>query len=276
VESGPVAPVPAATEDDAPQVRPVQKYGVPSLEDELNLHTQSAPERSISHHADVSIDQKARLIPHAVDPTLVEHYRRLRTKIMQQQAVKPFRSLVITSPNPGEGKSVTALNLGLIFAMLPDFRVVVVDGDLRKSSMGRWLGVEDKPGLSNLIDGSAKLEDVVLKSDESPMCFMISGNSPKAPAELLNSSDLSGHFRRLGEHFDLILVDSPPVNLITDTQLLASSCDAVLLVARAFSTTCKAFERTVQDLAPFRVIGTVLNGGINARRYGYRYGYPGY
>jgi len=249
---------------------------VPSLEDELNLHTQSAPERSISHHADVSIDQKARLIPHAVDPTLVEHYRRLRTKIMQQQAVKPFRSLVITSPNPGEGKSVTALNLGLIFAMLPDFRVVVVDGDLRKSSMGRWLGVEDKPGLSNLIDGSAKLEDVVLKSDESPMCFMISGNSPKAPAELLNSSDLSGHFRRLGEHFDLILVDSPPVNLITDTQLLASSCDAVLLVARAFSTTCKAFERTVQDLASFRVIGTVLNGGINARRYGYRYGYPGY
>ena len=276
VEPGPVAPVPAATEDDAPQVRPVQKYGVPSLEDELNLHTQSAPERSISHHADVSMDQKARLIPHAVDPTLVEHYRRLRTKIMQQQAVKPFRSLVITSPNPGEGKSVTALNLGLIFAMLPDFRVVVVDGDLRKSSMGRWLGVEDKPGLSNLIDGSAKLEDVVLKSDESPMCFMISGNSPKAPAELLNSSDLSGHFRRLGEHFDLILVDSPPVNLITDTQLLASSCDAVLLVARAFSTTCKAFERTVQDLAPFRVIGTVLNGGINARRYGYRYGYPGY
>ena len=278
VESVPVPPVPPTTGDDAAasQARPIQKHGPPLLDDELNFGTAGRPDEPISHHADVSMDQKARLIPHAVDPTLVEHYRRLRTKIMQQQAAKPFRSLVVTSPNPGEGKSVTALNVGLIFAMLPDFRVVVVDGDLRKRTMGRWLGVEDRPGLSNLIDGSAKLEDVVLKSDESPMCFVVSGNSSRAPAELLNSSDLSGHFRRLGEHFDLILVDSPPVNLITDTQLLASSCDAVLLVARAFSTTCKAFEKTVHDLASFRVIGTVLNGGVNVRRYGYRYGYSGY
>jgi tyrosine-protein kinase Etk/Wzc len=73
----------------------------------------------------------------------------------------------------------------------------------------------------------------------------------------------------LGEHFDMILVDSPPVNLITDTQLLAASCDAVLLVARAFSTTRKAFENTVRDLAPFRVIGTILNGGVEAKRYSY-------
>jgi len=69
------------------------------------------------------------------------------------------------------------------------------------------------------------------------------------------------------------MVDSPPVNLITDTQLLAASCDAVLLVARAFSTTRKAFEKTVQDLSPFRLIGTVLNGGVKPRRRGYGYGY---
>ena len=193
---------------------------------------------------------------------------------MQQHAVKPFRSLLVTSPNPGEGKSVTALNLGLSFAMLPNFRVVVVDGDLRKGSLGKWLGVEDRPGLSNLIDGTAKLEDVVLKSDDSPMCFVVRGTSSAAPAELLNSAELGSHLRRLGEHFDLIVVDSPPMNLITDTQLLAVGCDAVLLVARAFSTTCKAFEKTVQDLAPFRVIGTILNGGIKKRRgYGGYYGY---
>jgi capsular exopolysaccharide synthesis family protein len=227
-------------------------------------------------HADVTLDQTARLIPHAVDHTVVEHYRRLRTKIMQQHATKPFRSLLVTSPNPGEGKSVTVLNLGLSFAMLPSFRVVVVDGDLRKGSLGRWLGVEQRPGLSNLLDGSAKLEDVVLKSDESPMCFVVSGTSTAAPAELLDSGALSGHFRRLGEHFDMIVVDSPPVNLITDTQLLAASCEAILLVARAFSTTRKTLEKTVQDLASFRVIGTILNGGIKNRRYGYHYGYRGY
>ncbi len=235
-----------------------------------------APNGSFGSHADVALDQSARLIPHAVDSSVVEHYRRLRTKIMQQQTTKPFRSLLVTSPNPGEGKSVTVLNLGLSFAMLPSFRVVVVDGDLRKGTMGRWLGVEERPGLSNLLDGSAKLEDVVLKSDESPMYFVVSGTSSEQPAELLNTTSLSAHFKQLGEHFDMIVVDSPPVNLITDTQLLAASCDAVLLVARAFSTKRKAFEKTVQDLAPFRVIGTILNGGVEPRRYGYGYSYRGY
>jgi capsular exopolysaccharide synthesis family protein len=231
---------------------------------------------AVGIRAEVKLDQTARLIPHAVDRAVMEDYRKLRTKIMQQHAAKPFRSLVVTSPNPGEGKSVTALNLGLSFAMLPNFRVVVVDGDLRKGSLGQWLGVTDRPGLSNLIDGSAQLEDVVLKSDESPMCFVVRGTSEASPAELLNSPNLAAHFRQLGEFFDLILVDSPPVSLITDTQLLAAGCDAVLLIARAFSTKCKAFEKTVQDLAPFRVIGTILNGGVKPRRYRrYGYGYVG-
>lgn len=270
-------PAAEAAAAEAPTATRVEASGVLSLEDEINnLHplAHAAKDGFFGSHADVILDQTARLIPHAVDAAVVEHYRRLRTKIMQQHAVKPFRSLLVTSPNPGEGKSVTALNLGLSFAMLPNFRVVVVDGDLRKGSLGKWLGVEDRPGLSNLIDGTAKLEDVVLKSDDSPMCFVVRGTSPAAPAELLNSAELGSHLRRLGEHFDLIVVDSPPMNLITDTQLLAVGCDAVLLVARAFSTTCKAFEKTVQDLAPFRVIGTILNGGVKKRRgYGGYYGY---
>jgi len=270
----PVEPTPEAQAAAAQAEMPAAM----SLADELEaLNASAAPtpvkKGFFGSRADVILDQTARLIPHAVDPTVVEHYRKLRTKIMQQHTVKPFRSLVVTSPNPGEGKSVTALNLGLSFAMLPNFRVVVVDGDMRKGSLGKWLGVEDRPGLSNLIDGSAKLEDVVLKSDESPMCFVVCGTANLSPGELLNSPDLSGHFRRLGEHFDLIVVDSPPVNLITDTQLLAASCDAVLLVARAFSTTRKALEKTVHDLSPFRVIGTILNGGVKPRRRGYGYGY---
>jgi capsular exopolysaccharide synthesis family protein len=232
----------------------------------------------LGSHAEVNLDQTARLIPHAVDAAVLEHYRRLRTKILQQHKVKPFKSLVVTSPNPEEGKSVTALNLGLSFAMLPNFRVAVVDGDLRKGSLGKWLGVDERPGLGNLIDGSAKLEDVVLKSDESPMCFVVRGTSQSSPAELLNSVHVGPIFRALGEHFDLIVVDSPPVNLITDTELLAAGCDAVLLVARAFFTRSKAFEKTVQDLAPFRVIGTVLNGGVQLRKryHGYGYGYYGH
>ncbi len=224
--------------------------------------------------AQVKISRKARLIPQALDRAVMEDYRRLRTKILQQQKLKPFRTLLVTSPNPQEGKTLTVLNLGLSFAMLPSFKVLVIDGDLRRSSFGKILGIHDRPGFSNLIDGSAQFEDVVLKSDEFPLHFVLSGTSVTSPAELLQSDRLRTQLRRMSEEFSLILVDSPPVNLLTDTQLLAGSCDSVLLVTRAFRSKQKSLEKAAQDLAAFRVIGTVLNGGAPAELYGgYRHYY---
>jgi capsular exopolysaccharide synthesis family protein len=235
------------------------------------LHSVIGPRNgSIGAQAKVVLDQKARLIPHAVDPAVVEHYRTLRTKILQLQSQKSFRSLIVTSPSPQEGKTVTVLNLGLCFAMLPSFKILVVDGDLRRGSLGNWLGMNNGAGLSNLIDGSAKLEDVVWKSDESSMNFMLRGTSEVPPGELLQSSRLKSHLVRMTELFDLVLVDSPPVNLMADAQLLAANCDAVLLIARAFSTTRKSFEKAVQNLLPFRVIGTVLNAGTTPTNRKYR------
>lgn len=217
----------------------------------------------------LALDKKP-LIPNAIDPSVVEHYRRLRTKIMQQHATKPFRSLLVTSPDPQEGKTVTVLNLAMSFAMLPSFKVLAVDGDLRRGSLGKWLGVGERPGLSNLIEGSAQLEDVVLKWDEIPIHFVVSGSSKIPAAELLQCSELRSQFRRMSERFDLVIIDSPPVNLITDTQLLASACDAVLLIARAFRTKRKTLERAAKDLASFNVIGTILNQGTPAQAYGRR------
>ena len=243
--------------------------GVVIPEEELLPADTTAVNGAWGAPATTALDKTARVIPHALNPAVAEHYRRLRTKILQQQSENPFRSLVVTSANPQEGKTVTVLNLGLSFSMLPSYRVLVVDGDMRRGTLGRWLGVEhDHAGLSNLIDGSAQLEDVILRSDEIPMHFMVRGNS-QVPD--LVSSQLDLHFQKIAEQFDLVLVDTPPVNLIADVQLLAASCDAVLLVARAFATTRKALEKAVQELLPFRVIGTVLNAGTEER-----YGYGGY
>jgi capsular exopolysaccharide synthesis family protein len=222
---------------------------------------QHAPEATTTT---IRLNPKARILPHITNPIILEHYRRLRTRLLQEQTTRPFRSLLVTSPGPGEGKSVTVMNLGFSFAMLPSFQVLLVDGDLRRGSLGRWLGVKDCPGLSNLLDGSAKLDDVILKCDEFPVHFVLRGNSKSPAAELLNSRALSTQFRRMGEQYPLVLVDSPPVNLMTDTQLLASSTDAVLLIARALHTTQTALKRAVQDLRPFRVVGTVLNGSTRA------------
>jgi len=251
---------------DQAAVRGGEAGGV-AVEEEL-LQSEAAPvNRSLGIPTKVALDKKARLIPHIVNPAVVERYRMLRTKIMQEREKLPCRSLVVTSASPQEGKTVTVLNLALSFSMLPSFKVLVVDGDMRRGTLGNWLGVDtNRPGLSNLIDGSSQLEDVVLTSEELPMSFVVRGNS-QVPD--LSSAHFTRHFRRMTEQFDLVLVDSPPANLVTDVQLLAANCDAVLLVARAFSTTRKAFEEAVHNLQPFRVIGTVLNGGTAKRSYRY-------
>jgi len=244
-----------------------------SLEEELAAAT-AAPQRGLFRiSSKAKLDQHARVIPNAVDQAVVEHYRRLRTKVMQQQAAKPFHSVMVTSAGPQEGKTVTVLNLGLSFAMLPDFKVLVVDGDIRRGSLGKWLGADDNRGLSNLVDGSAGLDEVVLKNDDLAVHFMSRGNSPVSAAELLHSPHLGHCIQKMSEYFSLVLIDSPPVNLVADAQLLAASCDAVLLVVRAFVTTRKSLERTVQDLQSFRVLGTLLNCGTRAQLDGRYRGY---
>ena len=139
---------------------------------------------------------------------------------------------------------------------------------MRRGTLGSWLGVSgDQPGLSNLLRARRKLEDVVLKSDQVPMHFMVRGN---AQVHDMHPSHFASHFQRLGEAFDLVLVDSPPANLLVDVQMLAANSDAVLMVARAFSTSRKAFEKAVQELTPFRLIGVVLNAGVAPRSRRYR------
>src|SRR5262249_53692239 len=132
-----------------------------------------------------------------------------------------------------------------------------------------------RPGFSNLIDGSASLNDVVYRSEEHGLHFIGRGNSKQAAGELLQSPRLAAVCSRLGERFDLVLIDSPPVNLLADTQLIARHCDAVLVVVRAFATTKKDLEKVIQELQPYRIIGTVLNGAT-ARPRSYYGGYKAY
>ena len=221
----------------------------------------------------VRLDPRLPLMPHTEDNCIVEQYRKLRTKLQQENEAKPIHSLLVASPGPGEGKTVTVMNLALSFAMLPDFKVLVIDGDLRKGSVAKWLGLQGVAGLSNVIDGSAKLEEVIFKGEDLHIYFMPAGTSQKPAAELLTSPALGKSIQDLAEHFDLILMDSPPVNLLTDAQMLAASCDAILLVARAFTTSSKALQKTLAELSSHRLVGTVLNGGMRGREYKNYYGY---
>ncbi len=215
----------------------------------------------------LTFDQAAKVLPNAAKSVVVEQYRRLRTKVLQEQEMKPFRSLVITSAGPQEGKTVTALNLALSLAMLPNYKVLLVDGDLRRGALAHYLGVADCAGLSDVIAGTAKLEDIILKFDDIGVHFIVRGKSTLPAAELLCSEELARQLGKMTEAYDLVIVDTPPVTLVTDTQLIASKCDAVLVVARAFTTTRKALEKAMQELSALRVIGAILNSGTRAQVY---------
>jgi protein-tyrosine kinase len=266
--SGPGKPVAAfpATAGETPEIG-----GGPTLEDEVRTDAPKTDSQRCT--ISVSLDRTVRVLPHVADRNVLERYRRLRTQIIQQQEANPFRTLLVTSASPHEGKTVTVLNLGLSFGMIPDFKVLVIDGDLRRGAVGKWLGVESRPGLSDLIKGAAGLDDVILRCGNLPIDVVVSGNSKVPPGELLQSKQLRGHFRSMAERYSLVLVDSPPVNMFTDTHLLAASCDAVLLVARAYSSTRKLVQKAAQDLASHRMIGAVLNGAttgnLERRSYGY-------
>ncbi len=251
----------------------------PAAAEPAAMEPPAAPLEQPAHKAiPTTVGDRVRLLPYALDGMVVEHYRRLRTKILQRRAERPFRSLMVASASPQEGKTLTVLNLALSFAMLASFRVLVVEGDLRKGTIAEWLGLDPTlPGFSNLIEGSASLAETVVRPPELPIGFMMRGNSPIPPPELLNTPGLERHFAAMVGTYDLVLVDSPPVNLFADASLLAVHAEAVLLVARAFSTRGKAFERAAQEFDPAKVIGAVLNAGSvpRSRRYGYEHYYKG-
>jgi capsular exopolysaccharide synthesis family protein len=249
---------------DFPAVLPVS---APEVRDTL---TPEPTNGLVGTFVNASIDSKAPLIPHSVDTGIVEHYRRLRTKILHKQQENPFKTLVIVSPNPQEGKTVTVLNLGLSLAMLPDYRVLVVDGDLRRGMFDTVMNVSPRAGFSNYLEGTASLKEVVLRSENVPMAFMLRGDSKIPPADLFHSPYLERRLKALGEHFDIVLFDSAPVNLLSDSQTLAGNCDAVLLVARAFSTPRTAIQKALKELAHTRIIGTVLNAVSTERRRKYQ------
>ena len=237
----------------------------------LHQDSESGPaveQDSVRVKATTTLDRKAPVIAHASHPSALEHYRRLRTKLLQQNAIEPFRSLLIASAAPQEGKTITVINLAMSYAMLPSFKVLVVDGDFRRGGLGKCLGLDGRPGLGNLIDGSASEEEVVLDCAEVGFHVVVRGDSSAPAAELLQQERLHKQFLRWGEQFDLVLLDSSPLNLLTDTHLLAEHCDAVLLVARPFFTKQKLLEKALQDIRPRRVLGVVLNGALATPAYG--------
>ncbi|GAA3088710.1 polysaccharide biosynthesis tyrosine autokinase [Streptosporangium carneum] len=205
-----------------------------------------------------------------------EAFRSLRTNLQFIGVDRQPKSLVVSSCLPGEGKSSTSANLAITLAQA-GWRVVLVDGDLRRPSIPGYLGIEGAVGLTDVLIDRARLEDVIQTWSEPNLSILPSGRIPPNPSELLGSQGMRQVLGRLSETYDMVIIDAPPLLPVTDAATLAAVSDGTLLVARYGKTRREHLARAVEALSSInaRVVGSVLNfaPARNSRYYGYGYGY---
>ncbi|HZL26446.1 MAG TPA: CpsD/CapB family tyrosine-protein kinase [Acidobacteriaceae bacterium] len=217
----------------------------------------------------------------------VEQFRSLRSRMHEFRDLNTLKSILVSSGLPQEGKSFIAANLAISFARHKASRVLLIDGDMRRSSLHHLLGCPSEPGLAEYLAGTATIAEIMHRA-ESPehgpplhhgiasLTFIGAGkDSDKA-------ADLSGNYRFdelievVSPHFDWIVVDSSPVNLVSDGVNLARACDGVLLIARGGITKFEVAQRALTELKASNVLGFVLNAVSKPPHAGGYYGYDSY
>ena len=206
-----------------------------------------------------------------------EAYRSLRTNIAFARPDRAPRTLVFTSPTPGDGKSTSAANLAITLAQ-QDLRCLLIDADMRRGVLHEVFQIAREPGLSNLLLGTDTVEAVVQRieiGDGAVLHVIPQGTIPPNPAELLASRRMRALLETLEESYDTILLDAPPLTVVTDAALLGTNADGVILVARAGATERGAVTYSIEQLQNVRapLLGAVLNDiDVKKDRYYGSYG----
>ncbi len=212
--------------------------------------------------------------PHSV---VSEAYRALRTSILLSTSKHPPQVILITSGQPREGKTTTALNLAITLAQRGD-RVVLIDSDLRRPRVHRAFHIGNEVGLSSYLAGTVPIDQLPRAVAKVPNLFVITaGPTPPNPAELLSSEPITTLFSELRRQFDFVILDSPPTITVADSMILAAHADGVILVAHGGVTTRESLRHTRKLIASTnaRMIGVVLNN-VDIRSADYRYYYSYY
>jgi capsular exopolysaccharide synthesis family protein len=245
-------------ETSLPVLGIIPEFGKPS-----KTRDAAQPSRSIEDH----------LVTHQ-DPLspVSEAYRTLRTNVGYAGQHGPPRSLLVTSPGPGEGKSTTVANLAITMAQ-QGTNVVLVDADLRRAVDHTIFGLSLEPGLSDLLAGRAGYDQVVRPTGVPNLSMVTSGATPPNPSELLGSYRMMDVIKELSTRFDCALFDAPPILLVTDAAVVAAKTEAALVVVCAGATRRSAVLRTKTLLETVRanIIGFVLNQVEREKGYGTYY-----
>jgi capsular exopolysaccharide synthesis family protein len=200
------------------------------------------------------------LLHNGVPPAFGEAIRAVRTNVLFSSADEGVRMIVVTSAGPGEGKSMFSSNLSVSLAQAGQ-RVLHIDADMRRPRVHEIFEVSQEPGLSNLLVGDCKPSEGVRKTSVQNLAILPAGMIPPNPAELLGSKRCAEYFATLSEHFDWVVIDSPPVLAVADASVLANSATGVVFVVGADQTSRHTAKAAVDQLHSVgaHIVGAVLN-----------------
>lgn len=198
-----------------------------------------------------------------------EAYKFARTNILFSLAEEGCKHIVITSAYPLEGKTTTATNIALSFVQMGK-RILLIDGDMRKSQVQNIFSVDNQVGLSNVLGGFAEVEEAIHKL-ESGLHIMTAGHIPPNPVELLASKRMEKLLENLGECYDYIFIDTPPVNVVTDAIVLSEKVSGVVVVTKERQSRHQELEETLGKLnfAKAKILGLILtSASTKSGKYG--------
>lgn len=218
------------------------------------------------------------LIVHA-DPRnpRAESFRTLRTNLQFLQVGEGSRAFVISSAGPGEGKSTTAANLAIALAET-GARVALLDGDLRLPKVATYMGIEGAVGMTDVLIGQVELVDALQRWGRTQLYVLPAGKVPPNPSELLGSTAMDRLLEMLGEHFDYVLIDAPPLLLVTDAAVVSKKTKGVILAAASGQTKKAALHAAVRtlDTAGAELLGVIVTKLPTKGPDSYGYGEYGY
>lgn len=220
-----------------------------------------------------------------VDPRIVafydpvspvtEQYRTLRTNIQSIKSEKPIKAITITSSTHSEGKSITAINLAISMAHdLNKKSILLVDADLRRARISKYLGINSELGLSDLVSDGINLDDALLNIGIDNLTILPAGKIPRNPAEILGSTKMKNLVNALRSKYDYVIFDTPPVIPVTDAGLLGAQTDGVIMVIKAGKTQkgVVSHSESILKQAQAKLLGYILtNVQYHIPGYIYRY-----
>jgi capsular exopolysaccharide synthesis family protein len=223
----------------------------------------------------ISVPREGRLVSLLENESLgAEKFRFLAVRLRQMRQARHLKKVLITSTIPEEGKSVVSANLAVTLARRKPQRVLLLEGDLRRPVLARDFGLPNLAGLSECLQGEAKLTTNIYRLEGTGLWFLPAGAPPENPLELMQSGRLVELLDQLTAWFDWIIIDSPPILPLADTSVWARIADGILLVAREGTTQKRQLKRGLEALTQPKLLGVVLNGSTNADHSNYyqRYG----